>query len=168
MLDEIQEEEMLKQTMAPHPVPDGDLLQVAFAREYKATSPTIDVKKEFDSTFGLAQCPRQLSSGQETRQDYEGKQVGPELVVKEDNTEVVEEFILAPTLILGSQEQEVKTVVIDAKSERQEIVAVSKPVREESPTVIAKKRQRQAAKQVSNASVDRFVRDLFVLADIKS
>ena len=80
--DEIQEEEMLKQTMAPHPVPDGDLLQVAFAREYNATSATIDVKKEFDSTFGLAQCPRQLSSGQETRQDYEGKQVGPELFNK--------------------------------------------------------------------------------------
>ena len=55
--DDLQKEELLKRTQAPHPVPDGDLLKVAFAAEYGATSATCDFKKEFDKTFGRALCP---------------------------------------------------------------------------------------------------------------
>ena len=56
--DIVQLEEVTKLTSAPHPIPDSDLLTVAFAREVRPTSVTSDFKKHFDDTFGLIQFPR--------------------------------------------------------------------------------------------------------------
>ena len=77
--EDMQDEELMKRLTPLFPVGDGDVLKVAFAREYGPTHMTMDFKKEFDETFGLAAYPLGISEGNEVREDYTGMELGPEL-----------------------------------------------------------------------------------------
>ena len=76
--DLMQDEELSKGTVPLCPVPDTDILSVAFSREYGATHMTADFKKEFDQTFGKVQYPRSVLGADVERQDYTGMELGRE------------------------------------------------------------------------------------------